>query len=857
MYYKFRKSKQADPNSEGNRGVLKIEVPHWAAEVRVFNCLLQPETEIGKIRSDTQVKSGYSLEAVLEAGAYQVQTTLEGRTESEWIPVAEGKVTQVSPKAWEKLKFTSASPIKDIDNFNKTHTDKAAELSRKNTWEYKNGGNSRLFLFVRTLDPQTYGETFSDGLELWNDKGEIITDFADGIIKEQKQGWMAFNADLPSGGYILRRGRRGVRLRHQVFYLCDDWETQIFLKARRFPSLSTWSLNMARQGEGFRPNDEALSAAEAITDNLRYGSNSLFLLQNEKIMESLDVLLDEKTGNPWLGVLAAHAILQLREQTESFRVQLENLRSRENPEAVSFSKRAENEVFQSQQYFARINPENVSIPKQLEADISQSESYFSILEQKVKPFLHRALGDHPDVRALLLSSDAPSVQPFDFPPSLLASLQQVQAHSLKFADTIPLNSWTDYVIDSLTTNAPWTAWRRLASQPEANLSPPVKHLSVKQSAGSDFSVSAVLSQTAVPRTPVYRFAESDLSQPLQSSAETVLQDAPMIQKVKEIVIDYAKDFEMSNLPEKINLNSAEEINKVLAQVTPEEISQNFGIPLSRTEEGLRYLHAQAAVSGLSSDEPSKTSPAEKSLLTVQQAILEHALSKFGKSESETVGTGRAQAKFTIREIVNKIQSEADRLCVAATNRSTVEPDSKISDNAALSFAEKLYAVAETLLKHADFVLITDERGKILYSNGAFLLYISPKSADRAIMTEPEISEIRRSKQKEWETILESAQPGLSGAENPHEIEGWRKWKLSRTEIEDQTANRSISYLNLLRLVEFPPLDEETLREVDSAAANLTFYTPILVYGAGEAKEVNEKNLREAIERLEQKVKQSQ
>src|SRR6185369_7199304 len=209
----------------------------------------------------------------------------EGKTDSEWMPVNEGKVTLVSPKAWTGLKFTSASPLNDIDNFNKTHTEKAVEASRKITWTTSQG-NSRLFLFVRTLDPKTYGDTFSDGLQLLDTAGQLVTDFSGNIEKNKKQGWMAFNADLPSGGYILRRGRSGVHLRHQVFYLCEGWETQIFLNSRGFPSLSTWSLNMARIGLGFHPYNEAISAAEVITDNLRYRPNSLFLLQSEKIRES-------------------------------------------------------------------------------------------------------------------------------------------------------------------------------------------------------------------------------------------------------------------------------------------------------------------------------------------------------------------------------------------------------------------------------------------------------------------------------------------------------------------------------------------------------------------------------------------
>lgn len=836
MYYKFRKAKQTEQTPDPKSGVLKVEVPHWAVEVRVYNGKPELETGVGKIKSDDKSRSGYSLEAVLKSGSYLVQMSLQGKTESEWVRVNAGKVTEISPKAWDKLKFTSAAPLKDIDNYNRIHSEKAAELSRSTTWQHKNGGNSRLFLFARTLDPKSYGDTFSDGLQLLDATGEVITDFSDGFKKNKNQGWIAFNADLPAGGYILRRGRSGVRLRYQVFYLCDGWETQIFLKACSFPSLSTWSLNMARRGSGFHPYSEAILAAEAVKDNLRYSSNSLFLLQNEKIKQSIDLLLDEKMENPWLGILAAHAIMRLREQTENLRAQVKNLRSRKNL--------SDNEI------------QNARLPQRLEAEISQAEDYFTVLEQKVKPFLDREIGEHPDVRALLLADDFAADRPFDFPPSLLASLRQVQAHSLKFADTISLEGLTDCVVDSLADNSPWTAWRHLARQPRYGFFPQAKRLQIKQSGKSDFSVSAALSLTTAARTPVYRLAEDNaLESNRQTATETVLRDAPMIQKSKEVVLDYAKNFLMSDLPEKINFNSADEINKVLAGVTPEEVSRSFGIPLSRTEKSLKFLHAQA-VGGLEFDALNETPQAgEKSLGTVRHAILEYALSKFGKSEREVAGAEpRTQPKYTIREIVNRILSEADRLSIAAAS-SAARRISEITSDTAFGFAKRLYASGESLLKHADFVLITDSRGKILYSNGAFLLLVSPKSTERMNATEKDINEARLTKQKDWEKILETAQVGLSDVENNFEADGWQKWKLSRTEIVDGAENRSsISYLNLLRLIEYPPLDEASLREIDLATANLSFYAPLLIYASAENKEENEKNLRKTIDWIESQIK---
>jgi hypothetical protein len=816
MSFKLRKPKQEQWDQAEELGKLRIEVPHWAVEVNLFNSLLQPVAQADRVKSDSQSRSGFSMESLLAPGAYQVQMSLEGKTESEWVLIDEGKVTEISPKAWANLKFTSASPLNDTGNFNRTHTAKAVELSRATTWHYKSGGNSRLFLFVRTLDPKAYGETFSDGLALLDEKGQVITDFSEGIEKDKKHGWMGFNADLPSGGYILRRGRSGVRLRFQVFYLCDGWATHVFLNARSYPTLNDWSLNTARRGTGFQPNSETVLAAEVIIDNLRHNSNGLFLLRNEKIKESIDILLDEKIGNPCLGILAAHAIMSLREEVIKLQSQAERLKS----QAAS---------------------EDESLPEQSEA-FQQARDYFHILEDKVIPFLKRTIGDHPEVRALCLSNDSPASRPFDFPPSLLASLQLVQAHSLRFTDTITPDSLTDCVSDNLVINGPWTAWRHLDRPPKPSASPQNRGLAIKKMDEAGFPVSAVLSQTVAPRTPVYHLAGTEAQLAQESATETVLKDAPMIQKAKEVVLDYAKNFKMEELPSVINLNSEKTINDILARVTPEEVSLKCGIPLSRTEDGLKSLHSKVAA-GPQSDEATDAPSAESSSITVQQAILEYALSK---TQSETTEKPRAVSKYTIREIVHKIQSEADRISVVASSM-------KSSDASIDTIARDLYSAAQSLLKHADFALITDESGKIHYSNGAFSILISPRYDDRATMTKKEVVERRSAKCREWEQILEGKQSGLSEIENPYETWDWRSWKLSRTEMKDEAASRSTFHLNLLRLIGSSPLNDESLQEFDSLAGRITLYVPLLVYGSEESKKEYEEKINTIIVQIQTKL----
>jgi len=823
MFYKFHKMPSAEQTlASSESGMLKIEVPHWAAEVIIFNSLLEPVTNVGKVKRDAKSKRGYSTKTLLKPGIYQVQASLEGKAVSEWIPVNKGKTTLVSPKAWENLKFTAASPLRDIDNFNKKHTDKAVELSKKITWQSTTGAKSRLFLFVRTLDPEKYGNSFFEGLALFNEKGQLITDFSEGVEIDKKQGWMGFTADLPSGGYILRRGRSGVLLRHQVFYLCDDWETHIFLRAQRFSSLSTWSLNMARRGRGFEPDSKTAQVSEAIVDSLRYGTNNLLLLQNETIEESIDILLNEKIGNPWLGILSAHMISRLYKKI--------------------------NELETNSQSNSLVKEGN-----------SQNLEYLEILEKKVKPFLQNNIGNHPDVRALMLNDNSESGKIFHFPPSLMESLRLVQNHSLTSVETIPLDCLTDCVIDSLVINSPWTAWRYLASEPRyegqqtdasSELFSKRKNSSRKKNVPTEISVSSVLSQITTSRTPVYHQAERQTSDIKQPSVQTILQDAPMIQEAQKVVLNYAATNKMASLPEKINFNSAHRISDALGQINPEDVSKTFGIPLARIEESLKSLNLQAG--NLQSDEPTENIKQEKNLFSAQQAILECALGKSEQNAGDVKDKDAFLPRYVIREAVSQIQSEADRLGAAVFSSEVRKL--QISTDMVMTFAEELYELAENLLKHADFILITNENGKVVYNNSTFLLLSLPKSIERVKMSEEELTDYRLAKQEEWENVLLQTQIGLSNITNLHEPDGWQNWTLSQTKIEDEAANGLIYNLNLFRLEGVPPLKDKVLQEISSTVETLVFYVPLLIYGSSENRSEYEENVWKTIRQLESRIK---
>jgi len=330
----------------------------------------------------------------------------------------------------------------------------------------------------------------------------------------------------------------------------------------------------------------------------------------------------------------------------------------------------------------------------------------------------------------------------------------------------------------------------------------------------------------------------------------------MIQEAQKAVLNYASTNKLDSLPETINFNSENRISDALGQINPEDVSKFFGIPLARTEESLKALNLRAG--NLQSDEPpesikSESIKQEKNLSLAHQAILECALSKSKQTESEVEVEDVFLPRYVIREAVSHIQSEADRL--GAVVFSGESRKLQISTDTVMIFAEELYELAENLLKHADFILITNENGKVIYNNSTFLLLSLPKSIERVKMSEEEIAVYRLSKQKEWENILQpQTQIGLLSITKKNEPHGWQKWTLSRTKIEDEAANGLVYYLNLFRLKRVSPLEDKVLQEISSTVETLVFYVPLLIYGSPENRREYEENVWKTIRQLESRIK---
>ncbi|MCY7375490.1 MAG: hypothetical protein LH472_05910 [Pyrinomonadaceae bacterium] len=833
MCFHFRNLNNKDEESTGkdleSHGILRVEVPHWSSQVQIFDDSFNPVAAAEKINADPKSASGYSTETELPPGVYQIKTSLEGKTESEWVPVRPDRLTQVTTDAWDNLEFTSSTPLQQIKNADKAQIKAAQKMSRQLTWK-KSKGDSGLFLFIRTSNPQKYGKTFTEGLQLYDDRNNLITDFSENVGKSASEGWLAFNADLPEGGYILRRGRRGVNVRNQVVYLCRNWQTEIFIQSRRYPSLGTMNVSMKRH-RSLPQNAEAAEAAETVLNFLRYKTDVRVLLDSDKIKNDWNILLDEKFANPWLGILAAYAILKLEEE-------------------VGDEQNRETTAHQKQSF----------------------QEYFSLMNQQLIPFLEREIPSHPDVRALLLNNEKSEVLAFPFPPMLWLSLKRIQTYSIRHADIVPKNCLTDCVIDKPLVDSPWTAWNHL------NRYPADFEKSAKMKTATRKALMPDKQKTRNSLPPDYGFqtraAESDFLPQFQSDEplsftpdQKALQHISVIQTAKNVVNEYVESGKIKEIPEVYQLNSSEQINQMLGQVNAEQISSIYNIPLSRAESGLENLKRQGETLPATgqSDDVAVSQDAQNTVseTSLGQAIIGYAVNPATVPSDDPESRIVAKPPVKIENLVGQIRASAERLWLI-----TIKPEEKLSSSRniskqsseaekdipltaeesefARSLALYLKDISDNLLSRADFIVVADSQHKIFDKNDAFLFLLLPQT-----LGTPSAAELvggLSGKQARWESALASLPLGDSEINDPSDENRARLFLVRRTLIEDKRTNLQ-AHLNIIREKNIEAIENSTLEEISGMLSDLTLFTSLFAYGTSTGKIEYKKKLDGIVARI--------
>jgi hypothetical protein len=785
----------------------------------------------------------YEAEITLPPGIYDVEVTLAGTSASELVPVSPDRITTVGHDTWEGLSLTSAAPFTDTSTAREWHTDPAVEWSRKSTWPEARG-DSRLFLFARTLKPEKY-KHFSEGLHLLDGGGKLLSDFSTGVEKHSQNGWLAFNADMPAGFYILKRARPGVRARYQPIYLCARWETQVFLPAEKRPFLSTLTLNMAERGAGFNPNDETALAAQVVLDSLASDDDSALVTSDR-----MSALLQGKFQNPWLGILAAYSLLRSEDRVKR---------------------------------------------KERSEEATQKRSY---LLDHVLGFLGQ-IGDHPDVRALRLNYSEPASEPFWYPPLLRAGLKRVQQHSTRYAETIPLDSLTDIVLDSLVANSPWTAWRHLDRLPKGGpgtSAPETKGRTQLLMRKEKRHPSYTTEQAPVAEADSAGLEADDAQASPDQNAIDITQSAQNLYgaalvEVSQMAQQAVQSQGIDALQEKVTLDPTRTLEELLGKITAEEVSEAYGLPLARVQHGLGSLRER----GQRGLPLTQADAAEQGLTPTEQVILRYATQVGGQSNWEmaqrnimlqrniveadddfppptdsplAMANGssddsasadepdantpptQAPPSLVVGDAAGKLRAEAGRLLGASSDG---------QDAGARELAQRLRRAADSLLRSAAITVITSPMGRILQPDSAFKLLLAPAEEwDGAGNGTPQEAQqalqARESKiaanTRAWEAALAGASPGRSTVADPL---GQGEWELHRTIVEFGTGSDAQAFLNVLHGQGAPQLDQGVLQALEPLLSELAMHTALFAYGSSDGRSRNSQKLQSLVARLEELV----
>lgn len=201
--------------------------------------------------------------------------------------------------------------------------------------------------------------------------------------------------------------------------------------------------------------------------------------------------------------------------------------------------------------------------------------------------------------------------------------------------------------------------------------------------------------------------------------------------------------------------------------------------------------------------------------------------------SKNQGKGYS-ALTSIEEFVARLKSEKDRIVLGSAKKN--EDYDKNSQN----FAYRLQNIANELLKSADFMAVSNSKGKIIYGNGAFVNLIS-----YGINAQNEIASIGSTtfyqiKAKDrmrnlvpWESAFQELPLGNSKLDAPGENGLFEVWEIKRSQIEEQLEQKYI--LNILRGVDAPSLSRETNRNIGDLLCDLEKYTPLYARLSNDVK----------------------
>lgn len=197
----------------------------------------------------------------------------------------------------------SAMPMSDTRHTHEFLQAAARKYSTRSTFPQAKakGQWPRLMVFVRSAsDGPDQTLEVHPGLRLYNEAGDVISDFAAGQIQPDRSDVFAvYSALLKPGNYILAQARKS-RIEMLPVSLHQRWDQFIFVPFQRRPLLSRASIKTVHSGEGYDPDDHEAARIDAALQGL--GSRLDLLSPGDR-----NIAIYGKFENPLLGLIGAHS----------------------------------------------------------------------------------------------------------------------------------------------------------------------------------------------------------------------------------------------------------------------------------------------------------------------------------------------------------------------------------------------------------------------------------------------------------------------------------------------------------------------------------------------------------------------
>lgn len=413
------------PDCSGELAELRIEVPHWLATVSVLDNDLQPvpfTERVVKVDDDPFVGR---LDLKLPPGAYQVQASMDGKTQSKWVIAETDAPTIIGAGTWTELRIESAMPMPAAAPA-AVADDYLAEVAARRTASFTGEASARLSLFGTMLvaqpDAALVGpeREFDFDVAILDLDGQVRIDLRDASVERYVEPGRLWHCliDSQPGPYTLRarvpasRSPVGAPPQHrcQPLFLCSGMAHHLFFRCDGAADLATLTMHVTRVGTGYDPLLPEAVAADAVLTALAHGDAKRLVLGSETLAQ----LLRGEATNPWLGVLAAYALL--------------------------------------------------SGPMDDDAQ--------AIVDEILAYLARGPLLDHPDVQVLMLGAGM-LAGPIALPPMLLAAMRRLQRLAVERSGVIAPESPLDRLSARLIADTAWTAWLEVdAPAPVAAAAPP-------------------------------------------------------------------------------------------------------------------------------------------------------------------------------------------------------------------------------------------------------------------------------------------------------------------------------------------------------------------------------------------------